>query len=212
MRSLARDFSSSRRAPPKAASKPYLSSAWRRPTVFMMWVCVLEPWEKGPTPSRTPSSLMWTMRSKPSRRRHLVAKRDHLAELPGRVDMQEGKWRLGRIEGLHRQMHEHGGILAHRIEHHRLGEARGHLTEDVDRFGFEPIKMGEFREHGDALREKAKHAGARQKATGALSDRTLRRSLAQPTCDSRRRRPFADRSGASESRSPGDSRKSFRND
>ena len=37
--------------------------------------------------------------------RHVIAKGDHLAELPGGVDMQEGKWRLGRIKGLHRQVH-----------------------------------------------------------------------------------------------------------
>ena len=37
-RSLARDFSSSRRAPPIAASQPYLSSACFRASVFMMSV------------------------------------------------------------------------------------------------------------------------------------------------------------------------------
>ena len=57
--------------------------------------------------------------------------------------MQEGKRRLGRIEGLHRQMHQHGGILADRIEHDRLGESRRDLAEDVDRLGFEPVEMGQ---------------------------------------------------------------------
>ena len=165
MRSLARDFSSSRRAPPKAASKPYLSSAWRSATVFMMWVCVFEPCTNGLMPSRTPSWLMWTEQVEAELARHLVAKRDHLAELPGRVDMEERERRLGRIERLHGQMHEHGRILAHRIEHHRLGEGRRHLAENVDRLGFEPIEMGKFCQHFSSKRE---------------SDARLARGLARP--------------------------------
>ena len=119
------------------------------PTVFMTWVWVFEPWSNGLMPSRTPSSLMWTIRSKPSFCGHLVAKLDHLAELPGRVDMQEGKRRLGRIEGLHRQMQQDRRILADRIEHHRLGEGRRHFAKDVDRLGFEAVEMGQLGKHGN---------------------------------------------------------------
>ena len=65
IRSLARDFSSSRRAPPKAASKPYLSSAWISPCVFQMSVCTAEPWVKGLMPCACASGLAWTSSSIP---------------------------------------------------------------------------------------------------------------------------------------------------
>ncbi len=44
-----------------------------------------------------------------------IAKLDHLAEFPCRIDMQERKWRWRRIECLHRQMQHHRRVLAHRI-------------------------------------------------------------------------------------------------
>ena len=50
MRSLARDFSSSRRAPPMAASKPYWSSACFSAWVFITSVCTVAPWLIGPMP------------------------------------------------------------------------------------------------------------------------------------------------------------------
>src|SRR5262249_48336118 len=49
-----------------------------------------------------------------------VAERDHLAEFPGRIDMEKRKRRLRRIERLEREMHQDGGILADGIEHHRI--------------------------------------------------------------------------------------------
>jgi hypothetical protein len=55
--------------------------------------------------------------------------------------MQERKRRFGRIKGLHRQMQHHGGILADRIQHHRLGECCGNLAENMDRFGFKTLKV-----------------------------------------------------------------------
>ena len=97
--------------------------------------------------------------------RHLVAKLDHLTELPGRIDMEKRERRLGGIESLNGQMHEHGGILAHGIEHHRLGEGRRHLAENVDRLGFEPIEMGKFCQHFSSKRE---------------SDARLARGMARP--------------------------------
>ena len=91
MRSLARLFSSSRRAPPKAASNLYLSSAWRRPSVFITCVCTEEPDAIGEMPRATPSSFICTMRSMTEPRRGFVAKRDHLAEFPRRVDVQQAE-------------------------------------------------------------------------------------------------------------------------
>ena len=66
MRSLARDFSSSRRAPPNAASKPYLSSACFSAWVFMMSVWIAEPWTKGLMPIASPSRLTCTISSMPT--------------------------------------------------------------------------------------------------------------------------------------------------
>jgi len=57
IRSLDLLFSSSRLAPPSAASKPCLSIACLSATVFITSVCTAEPWVKGPTPARSPSSL-----------------------------------------------------------------------------------------------------------------------------------------------------------
>src|SRR5580693_2392168 len=43
-----------------------------------------------------------------------IAERDHLAEFPGRIDMQQRERQLRRIERLECQMQEDGGVLADR--------------------------------------------------------------------------------------------------
>ena len=75
----------------------------------------------------------------------LVAKGDHLAELPRRVDVQQREGRLGRIKRLQRQMQHDRRILADRIEHDRVFELGRDLAHDEDRLGFEPSQMGHFR-------------------------------------------------------------------
>jgi hypothetical protein len=65
MRSLARDFSSSRRAPPKAASKPYLSSACFSASVFITSVCTVAPWVNGIDALRHAVGLVCTRSSTP---------------------------------------------------------------------------------------------------------------------------------------------------
>ena len=65
MRSFARDFSSSRRAPPNAASKLYLSSACFRPCVFHMSVWMDEPCVNGLMPSSAASGFWCTSSSMP---------------------------------------------------------------------------------------------------------------------------------------------------
>ena len=47
------------------------------------------------------------------------------------------------MEGLPRQMQHHRGILADRIEHHRVAALGGDFADDVDAFGFEPLEMGQ---------------------------------------------------------------------
>src|SRR4029077_10051951 len=66
MRSLARLFSSSRRAPPKAASKRCSSSACFSAWVFMTSVYSCEPWVKGLIPRRRPSGFTCTSSRMPS--------------------------------------------------------------------------------------------------------------------------------------------------
>ena len=65
IRSLARDFSSSRLAPPKARSNPCSSSACFRPWVFHMSVCTAEPCVNGLMPSLTHSGFWCTSSSAP---------------------------------------------------------------------------------------------------------------------------------------------------
>ncbi len=74
--------------------------------------------------------------------RHPVAKLDHLAELPFGIYMQEWKWRLGGVERLHRQVQQYRGVLADRVKHDRIGECCNNFSNDMDRFGFKPPKMG----------------------------------------------------------------------
>ena len=88
---------------------------------------------------------MWTQQIEPEPRGRLVAERDHLAELPGRVDVQERERRLRRIERLHRQVQHHRAVLADRIEHHRPLALGDDLAHDVDALGLEALKMRELR-------------------------------------------------------------------
>jgi hypothetical protein len=74
--------------------------------------------------------------------RHLVAEGDHLLELPRRIDVKERERQLGGVERLQREMEHHAGVLADRIEHHRVGELGDDLSDDRDRLGFEPPEMG----------------------------------------------------------------------
>jgi len=79
----------------------------------------------------------------PGRGGGAVAKRVHGAELPGRVDMEQGERRRCRAERLAGEVKEHGAVLPRRIEHHRplaLGNA---FAQDVDRLGLEPLEVGE---------------------------------------------------------------------
>ena len=66
-----------------------------------------------------------------------VAERDHVAELPGGIDVQQRKRQLRRIERLQRQVQENRGILADRIEQHRVVALGDSLPDDVDAFGLE---------------------------------------------------------------------------
>ena len=71
----------------------------------------------------------------------LVAKRDHLAEFVGGVDVQKRKRNLAGVEGLLRQADHDGGVFADRIQHDRTLKLGYHLTHDVDGFGLQGAQM-----------------------------------------------------------------------
>ena len=77
----------------------------------------------------------------------LVAKRDHVLELPGRVDVEHGERQSLRIESLAGKMQQDCRILANRIHQHRLAELGGGLAEDVDAFRFQQIEVREMCGH-----------------------------------------------------------------
>src|SRR5262249_49460600 len=81
-----------------------------------------------------------------------VAEGDHLAEFPGRIDMQERERRLCWIERLEREMHQDGGVLADGIEHHRIVGFGNRLANDVDALGLELRKMRELYRCAPAVR------------------------------------------------------------
>ena len=84
-------------------------------------------------------------------RGHAIAMLDQGAEIPARGDVQEGKRRRRREEGLARQMQHDAGILAHRIEHHRPAELGHDLAQDVDRLVLQPLQMRREARRGDRL-------------------------------------------------------------
>ena len=73
------------------------SSAWRSACVFITSVWTSEPW-RDRTDAARERRPDWCARSGRGRARcaRAVAERDHLAELPGRVDVQQRERRLGR--------------------------------------------------------------------------------------------------------------------
>ena len=73
----------------------------------------------------------------------LVAELVHVAELPRRVDVHEREGGLGRKEGLLREAHHDGRVLADRVKHDRVFKLGGHLADDVDALGLELTEMGE---------------------------------------------------------------------
>ena len=74
----------------------------------------------------------------------LVAQRVHVAELPGRIDVQQRERQRRREEGLPRQVQHHRRILADRIEHHRPLGLGDRLAQDVDALGLEPVEVGQI--------------------------------------------------------------------
>ena len=79
---------------------------------------------------------------------HLVAEAVHLLEFPARVHVHHRERQLAGVERLARQMQHHGRILADGVQHHRVVELGGHLTDDVDAFRLQLFQMRQFVDHG----------------------------------------------------------------
>ena len=70
-----------------------------------------------------------------------IAKDDHLAELPSRINVKQRKRRFTRMEGLERKAQHHGRVLAYRIEHDGALAGGDDLAHDMDALGFELSQM-----------------------------------------------------------------------
>ena len=92
---------------------------------------------------RTASTPPSAARAATRRSRGRVAERDHVAELPGGIDVQQRERRLAGREGLQGQVQHHAAVLADRIEHHRPFELGGDLADDVDALGLEGLELGQ---------------------------------------------------------------------
>lgn len=68
----------------------------------------------------------------------LVAEADHLAKLPGGIDMQQWERDLCRIEGLQRKVQHDARILADRIEHYWLAKFGNDVAHDLDGLSLQP--------------------------------------------------------------------------
>ena len=143
MRSLARERSSSRRAPPNAASKPPASSASSSDLVLSRPQQRCVPTAKGCVPSAIASCVGVDDQPRADLPRVAIAEGDHLAELVGRVDVEQRKRNRRRVERFLREPQHDRRVLADRVEHHRPRELGDDLTDDVEAFGFERAQVVE---------------------------------------------------------------------
>ena len=137
MRSFARERSSSRRAPPMAASKLPACSASSSDLVLSSPQQRCVPTLNGWVPSAIASSFVWTIEPRADGPRHLVAELDHLAELVGGIDVEQRKRDRARVERLLCQAEQDRRVLADGVEHHRPFEFGDDLAEDVDALGLQ---------------------------------------------------------------------------
>jgi hypothetical protein len=122
MRSLARLFSSSRRAPPKAASKPYWSSACFRPSVFHMSVCIGRAVVEGVDALATASGFGVTSSSMPVSRA-MRSRSSYIARNFQVVSTCSSGNGGAPDRRPSRQVQHHGAVLADRIQHHRVSNS-----------------------------------------------------------------------------------------
>ena len=144
MRSLARARSSSRRAPPKAASKPCSSIASSS-------VDGLQAVARGARArlldARGPLSIDSCTRGDDQALAELgdaaVAELDHLGEVVAGVDVHQREREAARAERLLGQAQQHDRVLAAGEQQHRALELGGDLAHDVDRLGLQRVAGGD---------------------------------------------------------------------
>ena len=152
IRSFARDRSSSRRAPPNAASKlPGLERVEQRLGLEQPAAALRADEERL---RAVGDRFLVGVDDQPRADlpRVPVAELDHLAELVGRVDVQQRERNRPGVERLLRQPQQHRRVLADRIEHHRPLELGDHLAHDVDALGLERPQVVEARPMGTPMR------------------------------------------------------------
>ena len=144
MRSFARARSSSRRAPPKAASKS--CSAMASSSVV---VCRRLRDARGPVSSTTrPASIESCTLGHDQALAQLghaaVAELDDLGEVVAGVDVHEREREARRAEGLLGQAQQDDRVLAAAEQQDGALQLGGHLAHDVDGLGLEDLEVGQL--------------------------------------------------------------------
>ena len=140
-RSLARAFSSSRRAPPNAASNLFSRIARSSVTVCSG---LRDGIVSTTRPASMSSCTLATISRTPASCDELVAGLQHLVEVVPGVDMHHRERQAARPERLERQMQHDDGVLAAGEQQHRPLELRGHLPNDVDGLGLQRAQMAQL--------------------------------------------------------------------
>ena len=107
MRSLARDFSSSRRAPPKAASKVVVAQRVKQRLRLQQPAAALGIENDGIGARGNRRFIAPHQQLRAHRPRHLIAERKHLAKFESGIDVQQRKRNRPWIKGLLRQAQHH---------------------------------------------------------------------------------------------------------
>ena len=140
MRSLARALSSSRRAPPKAASKLLSLMASSSVTV---WRRLREPMHAGVLDLALVDRVLHLGddESRADARDGGVAELDDLGEVLSGVDVHDRKGQLLGREGLDREVQQHRGVLAAGEEQDRAFALRDDLSEDENGVGLQQVEV-----------------------------------------------------------------------
>ena len=138
---MARAFSSSRRAPPNAASN--LFSRMARSSVK---VCMRVARRDGLDHAAGVDVVLHLGDDEPhpGLGDELVAGLQHLVEVVAGVDVHHRERQPARPERLERQMQHDDGVLAAGEQQHRPLELRGHLPNDVDGLGLQRAQMAQL--------------------------------------------------------------------
>ena len=187
MRSLARERSSSRRAPPNAASKRALGQRVEQRHG-------LQPVARRPVLER-PAGVDRVLHA-----RHdqllaqlgdaAVAELEHLGEVVAGVDVQDRAGELRRPEGLLGQAQQHDRVLAAAEQQHRPLELRRDLAHDEDRLILERVHAASLTKRSRPLvRQRARLPAQRRGRRRDAGERGDQSAPGRARSPRRRRRP-----------------------